>query len=365
MAGSVKSTGSRAVPGYASSLGPEAFFYQSILGRGGFGNVYKVVCKSTDEVCAMKVLERSKLETGNGSRLKYAITEREVMSKIRHPYVVGLRAAFQTDRHLALVLQYCGGGTLDSLIRKRERLSTALSRHYCAQVLLALVHMHSLQVCHRDLKPLNIMLDNAGHAMVADFGLSKQDSLSFTSSFLGSPQYMAPEVLSRSGHDHTVDIYGLGVLLHNCLTGQPPFYHGDRVIMWHNVKQAKLELPDYIPPDAADCLQQLLERNPAVRLGANDTAAIQEHQFFEPIDFNALFRRELPPPLEGRCRVPSSSGRSNRSYLPQSTSQVDDSQLRRDIFGREKACERVLACLGVIETVAPVEGWDYIELGGD
>ena len=199
----------------------------------------------------------------------------------------------------------------------------------------------------RDLKPDNVVIDAAGHAMLTDFGLSKEGVLGQrgTKSFCGSVAFLAPEILLRRGHGHTVDIYNLGVLLFDMLTGLPPFYHPDRETLFANIKHARLVVPQYVPRTARSLIEALMEREPSrrplgppragpqacaprpnlvpsvcrvavrastrararrvsvcgaerstdaprERLGAASTADVQKHAYFADTDFRGLMRRE-------------------------------------------------------------------------
>lgn len=278
--------------------GPQSFRLMSVLGRGSFGEVFQVAHKATGEVYAMKVLRKAKIVSR--SLVRYAVTERNLLSYIRHPYIVRLHYAFQTSSCLVLVLQYCSGGNLSELLKREGNLPEAVVRLYMAEVLLALEHLHARQVVYRDLKPENVVLDDDAHALLTDFGLSKEgvEGMQGTKSFCGSVAYLAPEILSRSGHGTAVDLYGLGVLLYEMLSGQPPFYSRDRNTLFRNITNAKLQAPERATQKSAHLIYELMHRNPADRIGANDTCEVRAHPFFESVDFEKVLKREVTvPPL--------------------------------------------------------------------
>jgi len=257
----------------------------------------------------MKTLEKSKIRSQNLER--YAKTERNILSYVRHPYIVSLHYAFQTPSFLVLVLQYCSNGNLQKLISTERRLKEPLAQLYTAELLLALGYLHQRKIVFRDLKPDNVVLDESWHAMLTDFGLSKEgvDSNNATT-FCGSVAFLAPEILLRRPHGHPVDIYNLGVLLFDMLTGMPPFYAANRKVLFDNIARANLEMPVCISPRAASLIKALMHRDPSCRLGARLTEDVQVHNFFEGLDFAAVDKREVPVPCALLRRRTSSSSQS-------------------------------------------------------
>lgn len=280
-------------------VGPDSFEYMSSLGKGSFGEVLQVKHKGTSQVYAMKILRKNQIMRGN--LLRYTMTERNVLSYIRHPYIVSLYFAFQTSHHLVMVLQFCSRGNLQHLIEAEKRLKEPLARLYSAETLLALGYLHERQIVFRDLKPENIVIDEDHHSVLTDFGLSKEGvmALQGTRSFCGSVAFLAPEILQRHAHGKTVDIYGLGVLLFDMLTGLPPFYHPDREAIFNNIRHARLQVPCYVSLPAKQLIEALMERDPSCRLGAISTSAVQDHHFFSSIDFAAVMKREVAVPVGG------------------------------------------------------------------
>jgi serine/threonine protein kinase len=289
------------------SVGPDSFTYVKRLGKGSFGEVFQVRHRDSGQVYAMKVLRKNRIIPEN--LLRYAMTERNVLSYMHHPYIVSLYFAFQTSQNLVMVLQFCPGGNLQQLIERVRRVPEPVARLYTAEILLALCHIHERSIVFRDLKPDNIVIDEGGHAVLTDFGLSKEgvSHLHRTRSFCGSVAFLAPEILRRQGHNHTVDIYGLGVVLFDMLTGLPPFYHPDRETLFTNIRHSRLQIPRYVSEPATSLIESLMVREPSGRLGANSTEDIKEHRFFSTIDFEAVMNREVPVPRMGGVGHPSAS----------------------------------------------------------
>jgi len=293
--------------------GPDSFLFKAVLGKGSFGVVYEVVHKKSKQVYAMKVLRKSKI-LGKRNLMRYAVTERNLLSYIRHPFIVRLHYAFQTPGLLVLVLQYCSGGNLAELLQMEGRIQTTLARLYMAEVLLAIEHLHDRNVIYRDLKPENIVLDEQGHAMLTDFGLSKEgvQGLVGTKSFCGSIAYLAPEILTRVGHGQAVDLYGIGVLLYECLIGHPPFYTRDRETLCKNILSATLQVPANISPTASSFISALMQRDPAKRLGGRQTSEARNHAFFGSIDWHHVLMREVSVPPASAGGLPLAQLRQRR-----------------------------------------------------
>ncbi len=175
----------------------------------------------------MKVLSKDKVMTKNLKR--YALTERNVMSVINHPFMVRLYYAFQSGTKLFLVMDYYPGGDLGKLISKKKTLPEEEARKYICELILAFEALHKNMIVFRDLKPDNVVLDSEGHCRLTDFGLSKEGIYNNTTeSFCGSVAYLAPEILSKQGHSRTVDWYLVGLLLYELIVGLPPYYNSKK-----------------------------------------------------------------------------------------------------------------------------------------
>jgi serum/glucocorticoid-regulated kinase 2 len=162
--------------------------------------------------------------------------------------LIKLHWAFQSPDELFFVMDVCTGGELFYHLSKLKRLSEHAAKFYFAEILLGLEHLHSLNIVYRDIKPENILLDIDGHIRIADFGLSKIiPHLHKSYSFCGSPEYMSPEMLACVGHDKRLDIYCLGALLFEMLTGLPPFYSRDDTQgMYERIMNEEVILPSDI-----------------------------------------------------------------------------------------------------------------------
>jgi len=168
---------------------------------------------------------------------------------MKHPFIVNLTYTFQTNEGLFLVMQYCPGGDLSELLDRKEKLDEHMARLYLAEVVLAIEALHRNNIIFRDLKPANILLDEDGHALLADFGLanhrvSKEDyDTNLRKSFLGTPAYLAPEMVRKQGHNRMIDWYLVGVLLYEFLTGITPYYANTKNDLFKNIISGPLRMP--------------------------------------------------------------------------------------------------------------------------
>eukprot|EP00927_Polykrikos_kofoidii_P018137 TRINITY_DN18356_c0_g1_i1.p1 TRINITY_DN18356_c0_g1~~TRINITY_DN18356_c0_g1_i1.p1 ORF type:complete len:711 (-),score=101.83 TRINITY_DN18356_c0_g1_i1:101-2233(-) len=277
-------------------VGPHSFQLVKFLGEGSFGEIYQVEHKVTGQPFTMRTLQKSQLKSK--SVWKQALAERNLLSFIRHPYIVSLHAAFQTPSHLVLVLQLCSNGDVQQLIDCEGRLPEVTARIYTAEILLAFEYLHERDIVFRALKPANVALDTDSHCMLTDFGLIKQGVGGFTagSSVCGNIAFFAPEMLTCRNYGHTVDLYGLGVFLFCMLVGCPPFFDEDRQTLLANIKHARLHLPSFVRLEASSLISMLMERDPSSRLGARNTMDVEDHEFFDDIDFDALEKHEVEVP---------------------------------------------------------------------
>lgn len=199
------------------------------------------------------------------------------------------------------------GGELFHHLLREQRFNEERSRFYSAELLLALEHLHDLDVVYRDLKPENILLDYTGHIALCDFGLCKlnmKDS-DMTNTFCGTPEYLAPEILNGQGYNKTIDWWTLGVLLYEMLAGLPPFYDEVTDKMYKKILHNPLVFGDEISPLARSILTGLLNRDPSQRLGVNGAEEIRRHPFFaQHIDFERLLQKKIQPPFKPSVSSP-------------------------------------------------------------
>lgn len=277
------------------------FYFYKLLGKGSFGEVFLVKEKNppsagAGKFYAMKVLNKDKVFSQN--LIKYAKSERNILSIMNHPFIVRLNYAFQNQNKLFLILDYCPGGDLGKMLTKKRRLPEEIVRIYVSEIVLGIEALHSKNIIFRDLKPDNVVMDKDGHALLTDFGLSRQGvDQNFAKSFCGSVAYLAPEMLAKAGHNKTIDWYLVGVLFYELLVGIPPFFSKNREEMFNNIKSGPLLIPKNLSPEAKDLMKRLLCRNPKNRLGSQFGAVeVKSHPFFNGLNWDDVYNKKLVPP---------------------------------------------------------------------
>ncbi|TYJ36275.1 hypothetical protein E1A91_A05G296800v1 [Gossypium mustelinum] len=301
------------------SVGLEDFEVLKVVGQGAFAKVYQVRRNGTSDIYAMKVMRKDKIMEQNHA--EYMKSERAILGKVDHPFIVQLRYSFQTKYRLYLVLDFVNGGHLFFQLYRQGLFREDLARIYTAEIVSAVSHLHANGIMHRDLKPENILLDADGHVMLTDFGLAKEfDENTRSNSLCGTLEYMAPEIVLGKGHDKAADWWSVGILLYEMLTGKPPFTGGNRQKVQDKIIKEKIKLPAFLSSEAHSILKggimvfefscykirnhglgcfslQLLQKEASKRLGCGKGGSeeIKRHKWFKAINWKKLEAREVRP----------------------------------------------------------------------
>ncbi|XP_016134317.1 serine/threonine-protein kinase Sgk3-like [Sinocyclocheilus grahami] len=278
---------------------PTDFDFLKVIGKGSFGKVLLAKRKWDGKCYAIKVLQKKVIL--KRSEQKHIMAERNVLLKnVKHPFLVGLHYSFQTTDKLYFVLDFVNGGELFFHLQKERTFPEPRAKFYIAEMASALGYLHSLNIVYRDLKPENILLDSQGHIVLTDFGLCKEgmSQADTTTTFCGTPEYLAPEVLRKQPYDNTVDWWCLGSVLYEMLYGLPPFYSRDTHEMYDNILHKELIMRPGASTAAWSILQALLEKDNTRRLGyRDDFNEVKGHEFFSSINWDDLEQKKLPPPF--------------------------------------------------------------------
>ena len=277
------------------------FNFLAVLGKGNFGKVMLAEEKHTGNLYAIKVLkkefiiENDEIDSTRSEKRVFLTAARE-----QHPFLLNLHSCFQTETRVYFVMEYVSGGDL-MLHIQREQFNLHRARFYAAEVLLALEYFHKHGIIYRDLKLDNIMLTLDGHVKIADYGLCKEGMWygNTTTTFCGTPEFMAPEILLEQRYDRAVDWWAFGILLYEMLLGQAPFRGDDEDEIFDAILEDEPLYPIQMPRDSVSLLQRLLTRDPSRRLGSgpNDADDIKAHPFFRDINWDDLLHKRVTPPF--------------------------------------------------------------------
>jgi len=278
----------------------ENFEFLKVLGKGTFGKVILCREKATNHLYAMKILKKDVIIKKD--EVTHTMTEKRVLQKTNHPFLLTLKYSFTTVDRLCLVTEYVNGGELYFHLAKERQFSEDRTRFYGAEIICAIDYLHTNAIIYRDLKLENLLLDKDGHIKIADFGLCKEDIRwgTTTKTFCGTPEYLAPEVLDDVNYGRAVDWWGVGVVMYEMMVGRLPFYNQDHEIMFENILASDVRFPSKMSDNARDLLTGLLVKEPAKRLGGGPEGAkeIMRHVFFETIDWIALQEKKIVPPFK-------------------------------------------------------------------
>ena len=270
-----------------------------VLGRGTFGKVCLVQYKPTKEYYAMKSLKKDVLL--DMDQVQSTILEKKILQSLDHPFLVGMIFCFQTEERIYFIMPFIRGGELFQHLRTEKFFKEDKARFYAASMGLALEYLHNHGIVYRDIKPENILIGEDGYLKLIDFGMAKMlQGNEKATSFCGTPEYLAPEIITGEGHNRAADWWSYGILLFEMLCGIPPFYCENTERMYDLITNAELRFPKRIQvsDNAKDLIKKLLIKQQDKRLGVNKGfEEIKTHPFFQGFDFDALLAKKLEAPF--------------------------------------------------------------------
>ncbi|KAH0790494.1 AGC family protein kinase [Histomonas meleagridis] len=272
-------------------LSMDSFNIISVIGRGFYGKVMLVEMKSDGNLYAIKTVHKSRLISSR--KVHTILNERNILVRANNPFIVQLKYAFQTDTKFYLVMEYVPGGELFRHIRENGKLTHQMAILYIAEIALALDYLHSIGVIYRDLKTENILLGADGHIKLTDFGLSKDLSyLEVTSSFCGTTEYIAPEIIKREPYSYMIDWWALGILTYELLFGVTPFFNRNRSRMFQAITNDSPPYPPDTDPKVSDFINKLLTKDPKKRSGFSQ---LKNHPFWNGLNFDDVMAKKIKP----------------------------------------------------------------------
>ena len=321
-----------------------------LISNGAYGAVYLVRLKETRQRFAMKKINKNNLMLRN--QVEQVFAERDIMSFTDNPFVVSMICSIETKRHLCLVMEYVEGGDCANLLKSIGPLPSDMARFYFAETVLAVEYLHSYGIVHRDLKPDNLLITALGHIKLTDFGLSKMGLMSLATNIyegyidketkqfsdkqvIGTPEYIAPEVILRQGYGKPVDWWSMGIILYEFLVGCVPFFGETPEELFAHTIYDDIEWPDEsdwpVQSEAKSLITLLLQQNPRDRLGTGGAQEVKEHQYFSTIDWNSILRQkaEFVPQLDHEEDTSYFDSRTDRYNhdMGEDTDDTDESPL--------------------------------------
>ena len=323
------------------------FEFLYIIGRGGFGKVWRVKSKKTNKHYALK--QMSKLKIIDKKSIKSINSERDLLSELFSPFIVNMYYAFQDKEFLYLVIDLLPGGDLRYHISIHKKFSEEQTRFFICGIILALEYIHSKGVIHRDIKPENLVLDDKGYVRLTDFGIAKKNMEDNSSETSGTPGYMSPEVINSKNHSFPADYFALGVIGYEFMKGERPYKGKNRreIKEQMNENQVEITMKDEIKnnyeninniiegenwsKESINFINKLLKRNPEERLGYKGISELKQHLWLKYYPWNLMQNKILPSPF-----IPSDKGNFDEKYCKGVDYIGEDTKIRyQEIFSEE------------------------------
>eukprot|EP01015_Nassula_variabilis_P011233 TRINITY_DN19110_c0_g1_i1.p1 TRINITY_DN19110_c0_g1~~TRINITY_DN19110_c0_g1_i1.p1 ORF type:complete len:333 (+),score=60.04 TRINITY_DN19110_c0_g1_i1:13-1011(+) len=274
----------------------ENYSLQKVIGKTSVGKQFLAKDKKTQQFVMMRIVSRQIDDIKDQAKL-----EKKLLKRLKHPFLLDLKESFHTTEKQVFIFEFMRGGELFQHLRKFRRFNEEKAKFYAAQLVLALEYLHSEDIIYRDLKPENIFIDNEGYIALTDYGfcLDKKikDKLDL---FLGTPEYLAPEVIAGGEYGKTSDWWNFGVVLYEMLVGLPPFFNKVQNVMFQAIVETQVKFPQQIQisEEGIDFLDKLLKKSPSERIGTiGGVAQIMDHQWFQDINWDLLLQKKLPAPF--------------------------------------------------------------------
>ena len=336
-------------------MNSSSFEFLYIIGRGGFGKVWKVKSKQTQKCYALK--QMSKVKIIDKKSIKSINSERDLLSELYSPFIVNMHYAFQDKEYLYLIMDYLPGGDLRYHISIHKKFSEEQTRFFICGIILSLEYIHSKGVIHRDIKPENLVLDDKGYVRITDFGIAKKNLEDNSSETSGTPGYMSPEVINSKNHSFPADYFALGVIGYEFMKGERPYNGKNRKEIKEeiNSRQAEITMKEEIKnnyknidslndnndldinegenwsKESINFINKLLMRNPEQRLGYNGIKELKDHSWLRYYPWNLIQNKTLPSPF-----IPNDKGNFDTKYCKGVDYIGEETQLRyEEIFDEE------------------------------
>ncbi len=294
------------------NLDIHSFDLLSVIGKGGFGKVWRVRYKQNCKEFAMKEMSKARIIEQNC--VSSILEEREILAKIHHPFIINMMFSFQDENNLYLVMNLFTGGDLRYQINKLRSFTESESKFFMGCLVLGLEVIHANEIIHRDIKPENLVLDYKGYLKITDFGIARKQVKQNSNETSGTPGYMAPEVMSFQNHTVVVDYYAMGIICYELMMGVRPYLGDNRneikeKILARQIVIKNHEIPNGWSIEAADFINNLIQRKPTARLGYKGINQIKKHKWFNHFSWKDLYNMKIESPF-----IPSADDNFDANY---------------------------------------------------
>ena len=306
------------------------FELKKTIGTGSFGRVVLARQKLTGEFYALKIL--SKKNVIKTKQVEHTINEKKILNAVDFPFLTSLVYSFKDNANLYLVMEFVAGGEMFAHLSKiKNGFNQKISRFFCAQVILAVEYLHSLNSVHRDLKPENTLIGQDGYIKISDFGFAKR-IVDRAYTLCGTPEYIAPEILSNRGYGKSVDWWAVGVLTYEMSVGVPPFQADDPTKIYEKILSGKFYLPDSLSDEAKDFMRALITKDLTKRIGClrEGVKDIKTHRWFKNVDWIQIYLKKEIPPYKPLFKKPNDT--SNFENFKEEEIQTSDKNLYETEF---------------------------------
>ena len=317
---------------YENELNKNMFEFNYIIGKGGFGKVWKVQYKKTEEYFALKEMSKRKIIDKKSENS--INSEKKFLSFLNHPFIVNMHYAFQDMDNLYLVIDLLTGGDLRYHISRYHTFSEEQTRFFIACIIYSLSYIHSYNVIHRDIKPENLVLEQSGYLRITDFGIAKDNMPDNSSETSGTPGYMSPEVMNGVNHSFPTDFFAIGVIGYEFLLGKRPYNGKNRKEIKEKMLGEKViinneQIENGLSIEAIDFINKLLERKQEKRLGSkNGVKELMTHPWLKYYPWEELKEKSLPPPF-----IPEQSDNFDKKYCESIEKISEETKIRyEEIF---------------------------------
>lgn len=269
-------------------LSIESFKILQVIGVGRYGKVKLSQRVDNNAVYAIKSIKKSEIAD---FKIDYVLSEKRILAEISHPFIISIYSAFQNSQKFYFCLEYAPGGELTQVLSSKSRISMEDLKIYIAEIAIALDYLHKHGVIYRDLKPENVLLGADGHIKLTDFGLAKEISCGSTSTFCGTEDYLAPEIVSAKPYSYNIDWWCLGILIYELVFKRTPFHSDNIQRMYNKILSNKTMIPN-CQFELSDLINGLLIKDPNKRYNFEK---IKNHPFLKDLDFDLVLQKEYQP----------------------------------------------------------------------